>query len=215
MCGPFTSMVSSIGTIVTLSKNVLLIVFRYTSSYDPVRTFFIKMWIIPKVVPQIRKEFLPLLKCKTWRQKLCNDKISIICKPRVEMRLYLYNSKLFSWKTVVDWNRIVRDIFHPRKIIRHRIVFSFSIYNLQIKFLKKEYPSYEPWFGILFLHKILNGSMVSMNNNLRINNILPKLITSKHHYQEFLLGSSIILLSTINGFASIVYNIQLLINPLS
>src|SRR4051812_31284678 len=81
--------------------------------------------------------------------------------------------------------------------------------------MKKEYPSYEPWFGILLLHKILNGSMVSMNNNLRINNILPKLITSKHHCQEFLLGSSITLLSTIKGFASIVYNIQLLINPLS
>src|SRR3954462_5993699 len=90
----------------------------------------------------------------------------------------------------------------------------FSINNLQIKLLK-DYPSYEPWFGILLLHKILNGNMVSMNNNLRINNILPKLITSKHHCEEFLLGTSIILLSTIKGFASIVYNIQLLINPLS
>src|SRR3954470_20707655 len=59
------------------------------------------------------------------------------------------------------------------------------------------------------------GSMVSMNNNFRINNILPKLITSKHHRQEFLLGSSIVILCTIKGFASIVYNIQLLINHLS
>src|SRR3954467_464660 len=100
-------------------------------------------------------------------------------------------------------------------VVRHRIVFSFSIDNLQVKFLKKEYPSYEPWFSILLLHKILNGSMISMNNDLRINNILPKLITSKHHCHEFLLGSSIILLSTIKGFASIVYNIQLLINHLS
>src|SRR3954470_22476154 len=57
--------------------------------------------------------------------------------------------------------------------------------------------------------------MVNMNNNLRINNILPGLITSKHHCQQFLLSSSIILLSTVKGFASIVYNIQLLINPLS
>src|SRR3954467_9757494 len=63
-------------------------------SYDPVCTFFVKMWIIPKVVPQIREEFLPLLKCKTWRQKLCNDKISIICKPRVGMRLYFSSGKL-------------------------------------------------------------------------------------------------------------------------
>src|SRR3954464_34922 len=206
MCGPFTSMMSSIGTIVTLSKNVLLLVLRYTSSHDPIWTLFEKMWIIPKVVPQIREEFLPLLKCKSWRQKLCNDKISIICKPRVGMRLYFYNSKLFIWKIVVDRNRIVRDIFHPRKIIRHRIVFSFSIDNLQIKFLK-EYPPNESWFGILFLHKILNGSMVSMNNNFRINNILPKHIISKHHCQEFLLGSSIILLSTIKCFACIVDDI--------
>src|SRR4051812_24360231 len=87
-------MISSIGTIVTLSKNVLLLVLRYKSSYDPVRTFFIKMWVIPKVMPQIREEFLPLLKCKTWRRKLCNDKISIICKPRVEMRLYFYNNQV-------------------------------------------------------------------------------------------------------------------------
>src|SRR3954463_11530124 len=100
-------------------------------------------------------------------------------------------------------------------VIRYRIVCSFSIDNLQIKFLKKEYPSNDSWFGILFLHKILNDSMVSMNNNLRINNILPELITSKHHCQEFLLGSSVVLLSTVKGFASIVYNIQLLINPLS
>src|SRR3954465_15046024 len=207
-------MMSSIGTIVTLSKNVFLLVLRYTPSYDPVCTFFIKMWIIPKVVPQIREEFPPLLKCKTWRQKLCNDKISIICKPRVGMRLYFYNSKLFIWETVDYWNRIVRDIFHPSKIVRHRIVFSFSIDNLQIKFLK-EYPPIESWFGILFLHKILNGSIVSMNNNFRINNILPKLITSKHHCQEFLLGSSIILLSTIKCFAGIVDAIQLLGNPLS
>src|SRR3954469_10032718 len=98
MCGPFTGMMSSIGTIVTLSKNVLLLVLWYTPSYDPVLIFFIKMWIIRKVMPQIREEFLPLLKYKTWRQKLCNDKISIICKPRVGMRLYFYNSKLFIWK---------------------------------------------------------------------------------------------------------------------
>src|SRR3954465_13346002 len=130
MCGPFTDMMSSIGIVVTLSKNVFLLVLRYTPSYDPVRTFFIKMWVIPKVMPQIHEEFLPLLKFKTWRQKLSNDKISIIDKPRIGMRLYFYNSKLFIWKTVVDWNRIVRNIFHPRKIVRHRIVFSFSIYNL-------------------------------------------------------------------------------------
>src|SRR3954467_2333471 len=127
MCGPFTGMMSSIGTIVALSKNVFMLVLWYTPSYVPVRTFFIKMWIIPKVVPQIREEFLPLLKCKTLRQKLCNDKISIIYKPRVRMRLYFYNSKLVIWKTIIDWNRIVRDIFHPRKIIRHQIFFSFSI----------------------------------------------------------------------------------------
>src|SRR3954468_8989747 len=113
MCGPFTSMMSSIGTIVTLSKNVLLLVLWYTPSYDPVCTLFIKMWVIPKVMPQIHEEFLPLLKCKTWRQKHCNDKISIICKPRVGMRLHLYNNKLFISKTVVDWNRIVGNIFHP------------------------------------------------------------------------------------------------------
>src|ERR1043165_10247710 len=98
----------------------------------------------------------------------------------------------------------MRYIFHPRKIIRHQIVCSFPINNLQIKFLKKEYPSDEPWFGILLLHKILNGSMISMNNKFRINNILPKLITSKHHCQEFLLGSSIVLLSAIKCFAGIV-----------
>src|SRR3954469_2205589 len=113
MCGSFTGMMSSIGAIMTLSKNVLLLVLRYTPSCDPVRTFFIKMSVIPKVMPQIREEFLPLLKCKTWRQKLFNDKISIICKPRVGMRLYFYNSKVFIWKTVVDWDRIVWDIFHP------------------------------------------------------------------------------------------------------
>src|SRR3954468_10167942 len=112
MCGPFTGMMSSIGSIMTLSKNVLLLVLRYTSSHDPIRTLFEKMWIIPKVVPQIREEFLPLLKCKTRRQKLCNDKISIICKPRVGMRLYFYNSKLFISKIVVDWNRIMWNIFH-------------------------------------------------------------------------------------------------------
>src|ERR1041385_1943750 len=104
----------------------------------------------------------------------------------------------------------MRYIFHPRKIIRHRIVCSFSIDNLQIKFLKKEYPSDETSFGILLLHKILNGSMVNMNDNLRINNILPKLITRKHYCYEFLLSGSIILLSTIKGFASVIYNIQFL-----
>src|SRR3954465_11514695 len=112
MCCPFTGIMSSKGTVVTLSKNILLLVHRYTPSYNPVHTFFIKMWIIPKVVPQIREEFLPLLKYKTWRQKLCN-KISIICKPRGGMRLYFNNNKMFIWETIVDWNRIVRHIFHP------------------------------------------------------------------------------------------------------
>src|SRR3954469_18325533 len=132
MCGPFTGMMYSIGTILTLSKNVLLLVLRYTPSYNPAPTFFIKMSVNPKVMPQIREEFLPLLKCKTWRQKLCNNKISIIYKPRVGMTLYFYNSKLFIWKIVVDWNRIVQNIFHPSKIVHHRIVFSFSIDNLQL-----------------------------------------------------------------------------------
>src|SRR3954469_3360459 len=102
MCGPITDMMSSRGNIVTLSENVLLLVLRYTSSCDPIRTFFIKMWVIPKVMPQIRDEFLPLLKFKTLRQKLSNDKISLIFKPRVEMRLYFYNNKLFIWKIVFD-----------------------------------------------------------------------------------------------------------------
>src|SRR4051812_47404229 len=113
MCGPLTGMMSSIGTIVTLSDNVLLLVLRYACSHDPIRTFSIKMWVIPKVMPQICEELLPLLKCQTWRQKLCNDKISIICKPRIGERLYFYNDKLFVWKTVIDWNGIMRYIFHP------------------------------------------------------------------------------------------------------
>src|SRR3954463_10545609 len=65
MCGPLTGMMPSIGTIVTLSENVLLLVLRYASSHDPVRTFFEKMRVIPKVMPQIVEELLPLLKCCT------------------------------------------------------------------------------------------------------------------------------------------------------
>src|ERR1041385_6881858 len=113
MCGPLTGVMSSMGTIMTLLENVLLLMFRYASSHDPVRTFFEKTRVIPKVVPQIMKELLSLLKCQTWRQILCNDKISIICKPRIGERLYFYNGKLFVWKTVVDWDGVMQYIFHP------------------------------------------------------------------------------------------------------
>src|ERR1041385_1230196 len=113
MCGPLTGVMSSIGTIVTLLENVLLLVFRYASSHDPVWTFFEKMWVIPKVMPQMMEELLPLLKCSTWRQILCNDKISIICKPRIGKILYFNNDKLVVWKAVVDWDGIMRYIFHP------------------------------------------------------------------------------------------------------
>src|ERR1041385_6879413 len=61
---------------------------------------------------------------------LCNDKISIICKPRIGKRLYFNNGKLFVWKTIVDWDGIMRYIFHPLKIVRYRVVCSFSINNL-------------------------------------------------------------------------------------
>src|SRR5437867_2064502 len=79
----------------------------------------------------------------------------------------------------LEWDHVV---YLPSLKDCHRIVCSFSIDNLQVKLLKKEYQSDEPWFCILLLHKILNGIMDSMNNNFRINNILPKLITSKHHW---------------------------------
>src|ERR1041385_2914563 len=112
MCGPLTGMMSSVGTIVTLSENVLLLVFWHASSHDPVRTFFEKMRVIPKLMPQIVEELLPLLKCETCRQILCNDKIILICKPRVKKRLYFYNGKLFVWKIVVEWDGIMRYIIY-------------------------------------------------------------------------------------------------------
>src|SRR4051812_41578767 len=46
---------------VTLFDNFLLVVLRYASSHDPIRTFSIKMCVTPKVMPQICEELLTLL----------------------------------------------------------------------------------------------------------------------------------------------------------
>jgi hypothetical protein len=40
------------------------------------------MWVIPKIMPQVIKEFSSLLSCKGWRQILGNNKVSIISIPR-------------------------------------------------------------------------------------------------------------------------------------
>jgi hypothetical protein len=62
------------------------------------------VWVIPKIMPQVIKEFPSLLGCKGWREILGNNNVSIISIARTLSQSYLYCSQLFIWKTIINRN---------------------------------------------------------------------------------------------------------------
>ncbi|GJX31415.1 hypothetical protein Tco_0241270 [Tanacetum coccineum] len=60
-CGSGDAMMPYGWSAMTLSKNLCCFISDHASSYDPVSTLFEQERLVPKVMPQIAKEFLFLL----------------------------------------------------------------------------------------------------------------------------------------------------------
>ena len=55
---------------------------------------------------------------------------------------------------------------YSRKMIRHNILHSFFISDLQVEFLEQEDPSNKPSLGILLGEKVLQSRMVYEDNDV-------------------------------------------------
>ena len=93
------------------------------------------------------KEFPSFLSCKGWRQILWNNKVSIISIPGTISWGHFYCRQLFIWETIIDRNRVIRNIFQSRQIVSNRILSTLPIYDMQIKLLQKQHPSNKPRAG--------------------------------------------------------------------
>ena len=78
-------MVSSVGFGMTLLQDLSLFMFRHTTSNNTIYSFLIKVRIIPKVVSQIKEEFLLLLIGETGWYVFGYDIVCIIGIPQCTM----------------------------------------------------------------------------------------------------------------------------------
>jgi hypothetical protein len=76
---------------------------------------------------------------------------------------------------------IVLSTIHPRQVIVHNILHPLLIMNFNIKLLKKKDPMDQTWFSILLSQEILDGCVIGVNNDLRVNNVRSQFFEGEYH----------------------------------
>jgi hypothetical protein len=66
---------------------------------------------------------------------------------------------------------IILSTIHPRQMIGYNIFHPLFITNLNIKFLEKKDPMNQTWFSFLLSQEILNGCVISVNNDLQVHDV--------------------------------------------
>ena len=51
-------------------------------------------------------------------------------------------------------------------MVCHRVLITLLVFNLQVRFLKEQHPSYESWFGLFLGEQVFQGHMISVDNDL-------------------------------------------------
>ena len=78
---------------------------------------------------------------------------------------------------------------------RHQVFATLLVFNLQVEFLKEHHPSYESWFGLFLGEQVLQGRMISVDDDLAPQDVRPELLESIDHRKKLFLRSCVINLS--------------------
>jgi len=82
-------------------------------------------------------------------------------------------------------------------MVSNKVLKTFLISNLTIKFLQKQDPPYKSRLSIRLRKKVLKSKVVSIDNHIRPNQVRSKLLKAKDHSQNFFLNESVIQLGII------------------
>ena len=88
-------------------------------------------------------------------------------------------------------------------MVCQRVFTTLLVFYLQVEFLKEQYPSYESWFGLFLGEQVLQGHMISVNDDLAPQDVRPELLESVDHHQKLFLRSRVINLSFDEGLTCI------------
>ena len=75
-------------------------------------------------------------------------------------------------------------------MVRHRVFAALLVFYLKVEFLKEQHPSYESWFGLFLGEQVLQGRMISVDDNLAPQDIRPELLESVDHRQKLFLETT-------------------------
>ena len=96
-------------------------------------------------------------------------------------------------------------------MVCHRVLTALVVFDLQVKFLKEQHPSYESWFGLLLGEQVFQGRMIGVDNDLAPQDVRPELLECIDHRQKLFLCHHVVYLSFNKGLACITYGRWLLI----
>ena len=96
-------------------------------------------------------------------------------------------------------------------MVCNRVLAALLVFDLQVQFMKEQHPSYQSWFGLIFGEQVLQGCMISVDNDLAPQDVRPELLECVDHNQKLFLRSRIIYLSFDEGLACITYGHRLLV----
>ena len=80
-------------------------------------------------------------------------------------------------------------------MVCHRVFAALLVFYLQVEFLKEQHPSYQSWFGLFLGEQVLQGHLISVDDDLAPQDVRQELLESVDHRQKLFLLSGIVNLS--------------------
>ena len=99
-------------------------------------------------------------------------------------------------------------------MICHRVFAALLVTDLQVEFLKEQHPSYQSWFGLFLGEQVLQGRMISVENDLASEDVRPNFLECVDHRQKLFRHSRIVNLCFDKGPTCIAYGHRLLVESL-
>ena len=72
-------------------------------------------------------------------------------------------------------------------MVCHRVFDALLVFNLQVEFLKEQYPSYQSWFDLFLGEQVFQGCMISVDYDLAPQDVRSKLLKSVDYRQKLFL----------------------------
>ena len=61
-------------------------------------------------------------------------------------------------------------------MVCHQVSAGLLVFYLYVKFLKEQHPSYQSWFGLFLGEQVLQGRMISVDDDLAAQDVRPELL---------------------------------------